>query len=86
MSDRIARMRRILEDTFAPEELNIHDNSHLHVGHAGARSGAGHYRLEIRSAAFNGLPPLQAHRKIYAALDEMMGSDIHALSIQSRGL
>ena len=83
-TERIERMRQLLEAEFAPTELTIDDDSHLHAGHAGARSGAGHYRVSLRSAAFRGQKPLACHRLVYAALDEMMGSEIHALSISAK--
>ena len=83
MSDRVERMRSLLEQAFSPSLLEIRDDSHLHVGHAGARSGAGHYSVTIRAAAFAGKKPLEAHRMVYAAVDEMMGSEIHALSISA---
>jgi len=37
----------------------------------------------IASAAFNGLPQVQRHRMVYAAAAELMGRDIHALSIDA---
>ena len=67
---------------FAPESLLVTDDSHRHVGHAGARDGRGHFIVEIVSDAFSGMPPLARHRAVYAALDEMMSTDIHALSMQ----
>ncbi len=84
MNPRIESMRQKLEAAFAPSQLEIHDDSHLHVGHAGARSGAGHYRVELRAASFAGKSPVECHRMVYAALADMMGSEIHALSISAR--
>ena len=81
---RITRMRAALEQALAPVELDIIDDSHKHVGHAGARGGAGHYSVVIVSARFTGLPLLERHRMVYDALREMMNTDIHALSIQAR--
>ena len=78
---RIAAMREKLQAALSPVELDITDQSHLHAGHAGAQSGKGHFDLRIVSAAFDGQTLLQRHRAIYAALAEMMESDIHALSI-----
>lgn len=83
-AERIDKMRQLLQEKFQPSHLDIRDDSHLHAGHAGARSGAGHYRVELVSAAFSGKPTLACHRMVYAALDEMMGRDIHALSISTR--
>lgn len=68
----------------SPERIEVIDDSHLHAGHAGARSGGGHYRLSIVSAAFDGKNTITRHRLIYDALCDMMRQDIHALAIQAR--
>ncbi|NML24687.1 BolA family protein [Zoogloea dura] len=68
----------------APQQLELIDDSHLHAGHAGARSGGGHYRLIIVSAAFSGKNTVTRHRLVYEALGDMMRNDIHALAIQAR--
>ncbi len=83
MSERIERIHAALEAAFAPTLLQIEDDSHLHAGHAGARSGKGHFSVEIRSPAFAGMTPVQRHRAVYAALDALMQTDIHALSIKA---
>jgi BolA protein len=80
---RVERIRAALQDAFAPSRLEVVDDSHRHAGHAGARDGRGHFNVEIVSEAFAGLPPLARHRRVYAALGEMMTTDIHALSIQA---
>ena len=82
--ERIARMQALLEAAFAPASLAVTDDSHKHIGHAGAQGGQGHFSVDIVSAAFSGLLPLARHRAIYAALGEMMVTDIHALSIRAR--
>ncbi len=71
-------------DTLSPERIEVIDDSHLHAGHAGARSGGGHYSLSIVSAAFEGKNTVSRHRLIYDALGDMMRQDIHALAIQAR--
>ena len=70
--------------TLAPHALDLTDESHLHAGHAGARSGGRHYRLDIESDAFAGRRSMERHRIIYAALGDLMQRDIHALSITAR--
>lgn len=82
-SARIERMRALLEQALAPQRLEISDDSHRHVGHAGARDGHGHFTLDICAAAFTGMPPLARHRAVYAALGAMMRDDIHALVIRA---
>ena len=76
-------MQALLEAAFAPELLEIVDDSHRHIGHAGARDGHGHFGVHIVSARFEGLAPLARHRAVYAALGAMMETDIHALSIRA---
>lgn len=66
-----------------PDELEVVDESHLHRGHPGARDGRGHFRVRIVSDLFAGLPRLARHRRVYAALDDLMVSDIHALNIEA---
>ena len=83
-SSRLARIREALEAAFAPAHLVVNDDSHLHAGHAGARDGRGHYSVEIVSGAFAGKSSLARHRSVYAALGEMMTTDIHALQIRAR--
>jgi len=70
--------------TLAPSALELIDESHLHAGHAGARSGGRHYRLSIVSEQFDGRRTMERHRIIYAALGDLMQRDIHALSIVAR--
>lgn len=79
---RVARIRTLLEAALAPERLEVIDESHLHVGHAGARDGRGHFRIRIACARFSGKPRLVRHRMVYAALGDMMETDIHALAIE----
>lgn len=79
---RLARIEACLRAAFTPERLLVRDDSHHHVGHAGAASGRGHFHAEIVSAAFVGQPPLARHRAVYAALGALMETDIHALSLR----
>ncbi len=81
---RLARIREALQAAFDPTHLVVNDDSHLHAGHEGARDGRGHFSVELVSVAFAGKSSLARHRAIYAALGEMMTTDIHALSIQAR--
>ena len=66
-----------------PTLLEIEDDGARHAGHAGAREG-GHFNVTIASARFAGVPALERHRMVYAAAAELMGREIHALSIDAR--
>lgn len=81
---RVETIRRRLAAALAPAALDIEDESHRHAGHAGARDGRGHFRVRIVSAAFEGQNAIARHRAVYAALGDLMQTDIHALAIDAR--
>ena len=82
-SDRIAIIDAKLRAALDVTSLEIVDESHLHVGHAGAASGGGHFQVVITAKDFSGLSKLARHRLIYEALGDAMKTDIHALSIKA---
>ncbi|MBT2747976.1 BolA family transcriptional regulator [Lysobacter sp. ISL-42] len=77
-------MRVAIEAALAPSALEIEDESHRHAGHAGAQDGRGHFRVAVISDAFAGLSPIARHRAVYAAVGELMNTDIHALAISAK--
>ena len=81
---RVERIRALLVEALDPAAIEVVDDSHKHVGHAGARGGQGHFSVDIVSAAFAGKLPLARHRLVYAALGDMLQTDIHALAIRAR--
>ena len=70
-------------DALEPLSVEIGDDSHLHAGHAGARSGGGHYRVTVVSDHFTGKTTVARHRMVYDALGELMRTRIHALAIRA---
>lgn len=68
---------------FAPEAVDVVDDSASHAGHAGARSGGGHYDVTIVSARFAGKSRIERHRMVYAALSPLMQVKIHALALKA---
>ena len=81
---RVERIRALLVEALDPAAIEVVDDSHKHVGHAGARGGQGHFSVDIVSAAFAGKLPLARHRLVYAALGDLLQTDIHALAIRAR--
>ena len=81
--ERVQLIEKILNEAFSPSELRIKDQSHLHAGHAGAREGLGHFDVFIVSDAFKDVSRVRRHQMIYAALGDMMQTDIHALAIRA---
>ena len=82
-SSREQRLRQRLESRFTPTLLTIVDESHLHAGHAGAAGGHSHFRVTIVAEAFRGISPVARHRLVYAAVDDLLKTDIHALAINA---
>jgi BolA protein len=82
-ASRIARIEQALA-VLQPVQLDIRDDSAKHAGHAGARDGRGHFAVRIVSARFEGLSPIKRHQAVYAALADLMQTDIHALAIEAR--
>jgi BolA protein len=81
--NRVLAIRARLIAAFAPTELEVIDESFKHKGHAGARDGRGHFRVRIVSPRFVGRKPIERHRMVFEALDSMLKTDIHALSVQA---
>ena len=74
-----------LTDAFSPTRLDIVDESHLHAGHIGARpEGETHFRVEIVSAAFEGVARVERQRRIYRVLADELADRVHALALQVR--
>ena len=82
--DRVAEIKERLERELSPSHIEIIDESHLHAGHAGAASGAGHFNVTIISDKFTGQSAIQRHRMVYLAVNDLMPSEIHALSINAQ--
>ncbi|MEM8979279.1 MAG: BolA family protein [Pseudomonadota bacterium] len=66
----------------SPSMLEVLDESHQHVGHAGApEEGESHFRVRISSAELTG-PKVAQHRAIYGAIGPDLMAQIHALAIE----
>lgn len=81
---RVAAIRERLQRALDPRDLQVIDESHKHVGHAGAKDGRGHFVVNVTAAAFADKSLIQRHRMVYEAMGSLMETDIHALSINAR--
>ena len=73
-----------LTKAFAPQSLDVIDESHQHVGHAGHRPGGEtHFRVTIVSEAFRGKSRVERHRMINATLAAELAGGVHALAIHA---
>ena len=82
-AERVKTIEQILQAAFAPTDLLVKDQSHLHEGHAGAKEGKGHFDVRIVSDQFEGQNRITRHRMVYDALGHFMDTDIHALRINA---
>ncbi|MEX0731924.1 MAG: BolA family protein [Aquisalimonadaceae bacterium] len=82
-TERLKQIEERLRSAIPVEHLEVVDESHLHVGHAGARDGRGHFRVVVISEALAEMSPLQRHRLVYDAMGSLMQTDIHALGIEA---
>lgn len=84
-------MQTKLTAAFAPQRLEIINESHLHAGHhhhdsdhhaAFDGSGETHFRVRIVSDAFTGLSRVQRHRAINEVLKDELNNGVHALALE----
>jgi BolA family transcriptional regulator, general stress-responsive regulator len=65
-----------------PTQMELIDDSPKHAGHTS--TGGGYFRLQIVSPRFADLATMARHRLVYDALGDLMGGEIHAISITAR--
>ncbi|WP_062226788.1 BolA family protein [Aureimonas frigidaquae] len=79
-----------LTQAFAPDRLDVVNESHLHAGHhhdtshhaAFDGSGETHFRVRIVAASFAAMSRIDRHRAINAALAQELAGGVHALAIE----
>ncbi len=86
------KIERKLNENFAPERLQVINESHLHAGHHhgdsshhGSFDGTGetHFRVRIVSARFDSMSRIERHRAVNDLLkDELSVDRVHALAIE----
>lgn len=80
------RMRQKLTEAFAPEVLEIIDESEAHRGQGGYQEGGEtHFRIIIKSAAFNDMSRIARQRAVMAAVRAELEERVHALALEVSG-
>ena len=80
------RMEQKLRDAFAPDVLEVIDESEQHRGHGGWREGGGtHFRVVMRCARFDDLSRVERSRAVHGVLSEDLESGVHALALDLAG-
>ena len=74
-----------LHDAFAPDRLDVIDESHLHEGHMGHRPGGeSHFRVNIVSDGFEGKSRIERQRLVNTALAAELAGPVHALALKAQ--
>lgn len=80
-----------LKSAFAPERLDVINESHLHAGHHHVESGhhatfdgtgETHFRVRIVSSVFAGMSRIERHRAVNSLLADELKGGVHALAIE----
>lgn len=75
-----------LTDAFAPESVQVIDESEQHRGHGGWREGGEtHFKVVMRAEAFNGLSRVDRGRRVHAVLRDELATTVHALALDLSG-
>lgn len=70
-----------LRAAFAPESVDVVNESHHHIGHPGDDgTGETHFSVRIRAPAFGPMSRIERQRAVHRALGDLVGR-IHALSL-----
>lgn len=84
-NERVALIESRLQQALNPSSLTVRDDSRHHADHPSAKaSGGGHYSVSIVSALFENKSLVQRHQMIYAALEGLVGKEIHAIQIDAK--
>ncbi len=86
------RVKAILQAAFAPDFIEIIDDSHKHASHAHAMSqpggaasaGGTHFHIKVVSEAFKGKSLVERHRMINHLLRAEFDAGVHALAIEAK--
>lgn len=78
-------IRSKLTDAFAPDQLEVIDDSARHEGHLGHdHGGETHFVVKIVAAEFAGLSRVERQRRVYAVLAHELRTQIHALQVETK--
>lgn len=81
MSSTIELIKNKLQNALHPTHLEVLDDRAEHIGHA--HQDSGHFTVIIKSPVFAGKNAIAKHRMVYAALENLMQTHIHALRIDA---
>lgn len=69
-----------LSEAFDPSHLHVDNESHMHSVAPGSET---HFKVLVVSPAFEGLGPVDRHRRVHAVLAAELANGVHALSVRA---
>jgi BolA protein len=75
-----AEITRKIREGLAPLHLEVHNESSMHSVPPGSET---HFKVLVVSPSFEGLGPVDRHRKVNALLAAEFSSGLHALSLRA---
>jgi BolA family transcriptional regulator, general stress-responsive regulator len=80
-----SRIESKLREAFAPQLLEVADESEQHRGHAGWREGGEtHFRVHMVAAAMAGKSRIERQRAVNRCLADELATSVHALAMDLR--
>lgn len=86
MASLATEMERVLQERFAPQHLEIINESHLHAGHQPGFDGTGesHMRIRMQADSLSGMGRVAIHRAVNEACQPFFERGLHALAIDAK--
>ena len=77
------RLQDKLTKAFAPDQLEVIDESEQHRGHGGWREGGEtHFRIRMKAPSFADMNRVARSRAVHKALEEELSGPVHALALE----
>ncbi|TGD42414.1 BolA family transcriptional regulator [Pseudotabrizicola sediminis] len=74
-------MEQRLIAAFAPQQIEIVNESHMHAGHSGDDgTGESHFRILLRADSLAALSRVARHRAVHAALGDL-NTRVHSIAL-----
>ena len=82
MTTFLEKVKEKIDKKIHPEQLQIIDNSNLHIKHKSFEPNKLHLKIVLKSEKLKSMSKVESHKIIYTTLKEEMKNKIHALEIE----
>jgi len=78
----LEKVKEKINEKIHPEQLQVIDNSSLHIKHKSFQPNKLHLKIVLKSEKLKSMSKVESHKIIYTALKDEMKNKIHALEIE----